>query len=118
MEGIQGGDVIESKAITLLEPKHGSKVPMILTAIDQQDNEVLDDAGYRGRHVMIALIDGMIHDAFTDPYSSDHHMVEGRVQSFMMDVISGWKTHGEKGIKWTDIEDGEAYEVGDLQRLD
>jgi len=118
MEQIQGGDVIESKAITFLEPKNGSKVPMILTAFDEQDSEVLEDSGYRGRYVMIALIDGMVHDAFTDPYSSDHHMVEGQVQSFMMDLIRGWKTYGKEGINWADIDHGGVYEQGDLQRLD
>jgi len=118
MEEIQGADVIESKAITLLDPKHGSRIPMILTAFEEQDNEVLDSAGYRGRDVMVALIDGGVHEAHTDPYKFEHHIVEGQVQGFISDIIRGWKTYGKEGINWADLEHGGVYEQGELQQLD
>lgn len=114
MDEIQGNDAIESKAIKYTVPEDGTAVPMILTAFEEEDNQPLDDAGYRGRYVMFSLIDGGVQDCFTDPYSSTHHVVGGEVLDFILEVRRGWKTYGDNGIDWTEIEHGGVYDRADF----
>ncbi len=117
MDEIQGSDPIESKAIVFNEENGPGSVPMILTAFEEENNEALDQAGYRGRYVMFSLIDGGVSDAFTDPYESAHHMVEGEVQQLLLAVRRGWKNHGKSGIDWNELTHGESYDRTDFDAV-
>lgn len=117
MDEIQGDDPIESKAVVVKDEETGSRVPMILTAFEEEGNQALDDAGYRGRFVMFALIDGGVQDAFTDPYKSNHHTVGGDVERFITHVKRGWETHGQKGINWSVLEHGGVYDALEISEL-
>lgn len=111
MDKIQGNEPMESKAIDLIVESDGARVPMILTAFNGEDNEVLNDAGWRGRYVMFTLVDGRVHESFTDPYKADHHMVEQDVFQFCHSVKRGWETYGREGIDWTHLEHGKGHRV-------
>lgn len=109
MEQIQGDDPIESKAIQYVDNDTGTRVPMIVTVFDEEDNEVLDTAGYRGRYVIFALIEGGVQEAFSDPYKAQHSVVSGDVRDFIFQIRRGWKTHGKDGLDWSNLQHGQTY---------
>lgn len=110
MDKIQGDDPIESKAIIFDEIDGPGSYPMILTAFEEENNEALDRAGYRGRYVLFTLIDGGPQDSFTDPYSGNPGLVTAQLKDFCIAVRRGWETHGQEGINWSDLEHGGRYD--------
>lgn len=108
---------VESKAIAIVDEEEGVNVPMMLTAFDGDGEELLEDAGYRGRYVLFAMIDGGVAEADHDPYGFDHWAISGDVLGAMNKIRRGWSTRGSDGIDWSDIEHGKEYKVGELHKM-
>lgn len=113
-EKLREYDPIESKAITVDQHDGPGRVPMMLTAFEEEDNDVLDTAGYRGRYVIFCLIDGGVSEASHDPRKIKHPVASGSVKDFMLKVRRGWRSGGGEGIAWDKLEHGERYRTDEF----
>ena len=117
MEQDLSGSGVESKVIAIVDEEHGVNVPMMLTAFDGDGDEVFERAGYRGRYVIFAIIDGGVSESSNDPFKFDHWAVSDNVLNIMNSIRRGWSTKGVEGIDWSDIEHDKEYKVGELLKM-
>lgn len=118
LEGVQGDDPIESKVIELNNPDRASRYPVLITVFEENGNEPLQNAGWRGRYVIFNLIDSYVEDGFSDPYKAESHTMTGGLKEILLDIKNGWQSHGQEGIDWTNLEHGGSYTFSELQGTD
>lgn len=117
MEEALGDNTMGSKCIAIRNKEKGTRIPVILTAYDGEDHEVFHESGYRSRGVFITLMDAGYQETVTNVHDIQHGMVSDRTKTALDKVIKGWKTYGDLGINWTEIEDGGQYTTSELLRL-
>lgn len=108
---VVGGSPLDTKVVKVKVKEEGTAIPLMITAFEDGNNEILRDAGWRGRYVIFSLIEGGVQDSFADPYKASSHFVSDVVRDFMLDVRQGWQSYGKRGINWAEIEDGQVFEL-------
>lgn len=107
----------ETKCIVYEQPHNSLQFPMVITAFDGDYSEFAQESGFRGRYVFFSFADGGINDSFHDPYSVSNPISNSELKQFLLDVRAGWKTGGDRGIPWEDLEHDGVYTRDDFDSV-
>lgn len=112
--GIDDPDRYETKTVEFQNPGGAESYMVMMTAFNGMGNQHLEQYGYRGRYVMFIVDTGGNIVSGYDPHKIKLEIGSAQLSRFLTMVKSGYKTEGDRGIKWSSLEDGGVYKAGNL----
>lgn len=102
-------DRYETKTVTFDNPGRAESYMVMMTAFDGNGHQTLEQYGFHGRYVMFVVETGGRVVAENDPYKVYEEIHSDDLKDFLVSIRSGYRTDGDRGIDWENIEDGGVY---------